>query len=552
MDRHRAVLVRYSFLFFIEYLALLMVLSWPQQARTPALLVLNSRIYEMTTALNPLRVLGTNPAENASLALRLGLLLVLLALFTTFLCLLRDTRRMAGQTTLAAILIGAVLFAVPLLLLPYLLSNDIYAYIMYGRIAALYDTNPILIPPSTFRTDPFLPYLGFWKSTPSVYGPLWTLISHALTLLVQLFGGQTWLYLLAYKGVALAAHLATAALIWDLLGRWRPEQQTWGTLLYAWNPLALHEAAGSAHNDAIMIALIVLGIWLADRGRWRRALVALLGAALIKWIAIVMLPLYGMLLIRRCSSLRARLLIGGQLVAIAGVVTVSAYGIYGQPLRSALAPFNAPSSTREINSLAQLAADYVPQGLDALGLGPGTIISNQPLAVRPKRALDERGIERDDRSNRLQQRSQLSAHLQQRSVIYKGRQQVLSLASRFGKIQFALLTALALWGIWRRPTLQRLVRGSFWIFLMTLLIGSPWFWPWYTLWPLALAALLDWQISGRASALFTATAATIYVTYPADSHGLIENLRALFVFPPVLLFIAYLLWRQGRGLLREQ
>ena len=107
--------------------------------------------------------------------------------FRLLYCLRRQTQ---PDARLAGILAGVVLFSLPLVVCPYLFSNDIYSYIMYGRIAALYGGNPAIIAPSAYARDAFFPYLIAWQSTPSVYGPVWTLFSHGLTLLVERGGEE--------------------------------------------------------------------------------------------------------------------------------------------------------------------------------------------------------------------------------------------------------------------------------------------------------------------------------------------------------------------------
>ena len=98
-------------------------------------------------------------------------------------------------------------------------------------------------------------------------------------------------YLLLYKLAMIAAHLFNVVLIWRILADWKPAQQVWGTLLYAWNPVVLLEFAGSAHNDVLMIYLVLVAIRCAQRDLRRRAIVALVIAALVKWIAIILLPI---------------------------------------------------------------------------------------------------------------------------------------------------------------------------------------------------------------------------------------------------------------------
>jgi 4-amino-4-deoxy-L-arabinose transferase-like glycosyltransferase len=53
------------------------------------------------------------------------------------------------------------------------------------------------------------------------------------------------------------------ALVWWLLGRVmhaKPRARLTAFVLFAWNPLMLFDAAGNAHNDALMVTLLLLGI----------------------------------------------------------------------------------------------------------------------------------------------------------------------------------------------------------------------------------------------------------------------------------------------------
>ncbi len=98
---------------------------------------------------------------------------------------------------------------------------------------------------------------------------------------------------------------------------------------------------------------------------------------------------------------------------------------------------------------------------------------------------------------------------------------------------------LGAWALWRRPSLEGFVRASFWFLLIYLMFGTLWFQPWYTPWPLALAALLDWKPAGRTMAVFTATVGITYCPWPAA--------WLLVVYVPVLALIIYHFW----GVLRR-
>ncbi len=161
-------------------------------------------------------------------------------------------------------MLGAtLLFGVTLLLLPSLPSDDVFSYILYGRISAVHGANPLIATPADFPNDPFLS-LVFWRDVRSVYGPVWLLLSSGLSLLAQALGGSLVVYVLLFKLLGLAAHLGNTLLIWAILGRLapkRPGRQLLGTLVYAWNPLCLLEFCASAHNDAVMLFFLLLAVY---------------------------------------------------------------------------------------------------------------------------------------------------------------------------------------------------------------------------------------------------------------------------------------------------
>src|SRR6185312_15579998 len=64
----------------------------------------------------------------------------------------------------------AAALGLTLTLLPALPSDDIFSYILYGRISALHHANPLITTPASIPHDPFLT-LVYWQNTRSVYGP---------------------------------------------------------------------------------------------------------------------------------------------------------------------------------------------------------------------------------------------------------------------------------------------------------------------------------------------------------------------------------------------
>jgi hypothetical protein len=65
---------------------------------------------------------------------------------------------------------------------------------------------------------------------------------------------------------------------------------------FAWNPLVLMQGPGNGHNDMVFMALMVLGIVLWRRKLWWGTALALTLATLAKVTALLMIPLFGVVL----------------------------------------------------------------------------------------------------------------------------------------------------------------------------------------------------------------------------------------------------------------
>ena len=93
----------------------------------------------------------------------------------------------------------------------------------------------------------------------------------------------------AWKATVAAFDFGTCLVLLALLrARGRPQ----AALIYAWNPLAIQELAGSGHLDAVMIFFLVLSIYLVDRGRRAAGLAAYGLAVLSKVTPILLVGLY--------------------------------------------------------------------------------------------------------------------------------------------------------------------------------------------------------------------------------------------------------------------
>lgn len=222
----------------------------------------------------------------------------------------------AGERPLLFILAGSLLLALPLLWTYPINATDIFGYVIRGRIASFYGESPFSVPPTAFVGDPFMPLVDEWAGLTTPYGPLWELIATGLTA----FSGDSLLWgVLMFKGLALAAFTFTAVLIWSLLPG-GPARAAY-TLLWAWNPGLLLTFVMNGHNDAVMLLWLVLGWWVARRGRPAVGFLVMVLAALTKPVAVLALPFFFIGEWRNLPDGRARARFAG--LAIAGSILLA-------------------------------------------------------------------------------------------------------------------------------------------------------------------------------------------------------------------------------------
>jgi hypothetical protein len=87
-----------------------------------------------------------------------------------------------------------------------------------------------------------------------------------------------------------ACEIAIVAVLIDLLRRFKLSPVT--VAAYAWHPLAIWEIANNGHAEALMVALMMIGVWMLVRARPLAGAVAIALAALVKPYAVFALPAF--------------------------------------------------------------------------------------------------------------------------------------------------------------------------------------------------------------------------------------------------------------------
>ncbi len=169
---------------------------------------------------------------------------------------------------------------------PPILSTDIYRYIWDGRVQAA-GINPYVLVPA----DPTLAHLRDASIYPGInradyavtaYPPVAQMFFLAVTRI-----GET---LTVMRLAMVACEVVVVAVVVDLLRQLR--LPVVAVVAWAWHPLAIWEIAGSGHVEALMVALVMLGVWLLLYSRTTAGAVAVALAALVKPYALVVLPAF--------------------------------------------------------------------------------------------------------------------------------------------------------------------------------------------------------------------------------------------------------------------
>jgi hypothetical protein len=244
--------------------------------------------------------------------------LAVAAAFVGFLALLRAAWRGGVPVRLALGL--AIACHLALVLLPLLISRDVYSYIAHGQIVSEHGANPYVSTPADFPSVLTRELVGpKWVDTPSVYGPLFTLLAGVLTRI----SSRLDVLVDAFRLLAIAASLATTFLIAAIVGRERPERAAFAVAAFGLNPVILFQSAASGHNDLLVALSIATAAWLLLSGRTLAAVAALTFGALIKATAFLPLLLLVVWVAWRLSpGERGRALVvhGGLAAAIVAVV----------------------------------------------------------------------------------------------------------------------------------------------------------------------------------------------------------------------------------------
>ena len=389
--------------------------------------------------------------------------------------------------------IGA-LWCLPFLLGPPLFSRDVYSYLAQGTLVHLghspYHEAPVTLARLHHQhvlngVDPF------WRKTTAPYGPLFL---GAISLMVGATGshlvvGAVAIRLLDVVGVVLLA--AFVPRLARAIGT-DPRRALWLATL---SPLVLLQLVSPAHNDALMIGLMVAGVALALERR------PLLGIALCAIAAAVKVP---------------------AAVAIVFIVVAWARGVPDNRERW-IAVAKAVGVTVAIAAGVTLVTGL---GLAWISTGLFNTPGRVRLSITPATAI-----------------GYTIAHaLHHVSVPLNGKE----FEATVSHVTFAITAAIGLILLYR-TRFENLVR-QLGLLLVGIAIGGPAAWPWYFTWGLALLAC--WPTVQPSQWIPIAVVLSAFIIAPTGQLDLTLSLSPyILVLYLVLLAVVGHRWWSRRGTL---
>jgi hypothetical protein len=425
------------------------------------------------------------------------------------------------------ILAFGVIYQITLFIMPGVFTTDIFSYVMYGHISAIYQLNPYIYPPAYFPGNEMLDWIHpIWHNQTTVYGPLWTDIGWVMAkLTIELTSLEK---VFAYKVLMSGVHLLNLALVWWLLGRMlqgaaaRRARMT-AFVVFAWNPLVLFDVVANAHNDGLMVTLLLLGLvpltWTWKRisnGGWLVGFVCIGLSALVKYMTGLVGLFYLVPWARQLDSWRARVVwLGGAcLVMLAITLVLFRPWLESKDVLTGIA--GAADRSLFSNSVPDLVALTIADQV----IAPGTA-DPDPTAPNP-------------------------THDAVREWFKWGAR--------------ALFGVYLVWecvGLWRaqpagpRATVEAILAASVRAFLILILVVLFWVLEWYFLWPLAMVTLLGWRrVLTKVTVGYTLTSLPIFYLHHYWSWHMSGGFVLLYALPPLLVpCVAWVMdhWPRGRA-----
>ncbi|MBX7234164.1 MAG: glycosyltransferase 87 family protein [Caldilineales bacterium] len=257
---------------------------------------------------------GWFPPQEADLGSLLPHLAAYLGLFAAYALALRLSQPGrtpdAGRSKVGVVLVVWLLASLLMLrVTPGGDSHDVFDYLYRGRMLVEQGASPLTTTPNDLPRQPFYYYTA-WKKHVDTYGPAWEYASGGVAGVVgrglerfELSPAQhvscpastascraLMAYVSGYRLLAILLALISGGLIAAIVRRDDSRLILPALVAWFWNPLVISSTALGAHNDALLLALLLAAFGCYQRRWWLAGLLLLALSAHVKLTALIWAP----------------------------------------------------------------------------------------------------------------------------------------------------------------------------------------------------------------------------------------------------------------------
>ena len=164
-------------------------------------------------------------------------------------------------------------------------SYDLFNYIFDAKIFTHYGQNPYEYKALDFPSDPMLSFMH-WTHRTYPYGLTWL----GLTVPLSFIGFGYFLLTFYLFKLLMTGSLILSAIVIEKISRKMQFNSSFAVAAFALNPLVLVESLVSAHNDIVMMALGLFGIYMFLEKRHIVSLAGIIGSIFIKYATVLIIP----------------------------------------------------------------------------------------------------------------------------------------------------------------------------------------------------------------------------------------------------------------------
>ncbi len=224
--------------------------------------------------------------EEMDLFKNIMLVFSLIFLLSVYIYLINQKARMSELRIKVVLKLLIPLFVL-LIVTPPLFSRDILSYLIPARNLIVYKQDPYTTFMQNYHENSWSLYVQNVYNGTSVYAPFFNIL---MSTFLVINSSNIYLYVIFFKIFTFILFLLDIKLIQKIVSQL--QLSPGATIMFILNPSILIHLLLDAHNEGVMLTLILLGIYLFNKNEMFKSCVSLILSACIKYVSIIIFPIF--------------------------------------------------------------------------------------------------------------------------------------------------------------------------------------------------------------------------------------------------------------------